>query len=242
MSDRVVHESDAFSAQLTWTAGGACLIAGPVVFCIVRLVHGDIPAGDPHASLLFVMHRSSYAAVHVTAALAMLVTVSGLMAMARALRHPVSWLIGRSAIVAAVAGWAVFTVESTSEGMALPVLARLANTTDAALRADLTQSARTIAEATYGPSLVAMALMIGIPLLLVGVAMVLDHQFPAWLGVIGAVLGLLIAATAVALFVDPGLIPGVVLYGVLGSVLAQLWLAAVGATMLRRRARADLSA
>jgi hypothetical protein len=39
---------------------------------------------------------------------------------------------------------------------------------------------------------------------------------------------------ALGLFLIPSLFPGFLLYGVLGSVIAQLWLAATGIVMLRR--------
>jgi hypothetical protein len=39
---------------------------------------------------------------------------------------------------------------------------------------------------------------------------------------------------AVGLFLVPSLFPGFLLYGVLGSVVAQFWLLAIGIVMLRR--------
>jgi hypothetical protein len=41
------------------------------------------------------------------------------------------------------------------------------------------------------------------------------------------------AAPPLRLFLIPGLFPGFLLYGVLGSVIAQLWLVATGIVMLR---------
>jgi hypothetical protein len=78
-----------------------------------------------------------------------------------------------------------------------------------------------------------MALMIGVLLLLLGIAMVLD-QYPSWLGWTGLVIGGTTMLAAVALFLIPSLFPGFLLYGVLGSVIAQLWLVATGIVMLRR--------
>ena len=217
--------------------GGTCLVVGASIFCAVRLLHGDTPAADPAAALNFVDDRRTYAAVHVIAALAMLSTITGLMATASSLTHPAAWLIGRSAMASLLVGWAVFTVESSSEGLALPVLAAQATRADPQMRAELIQTARAVAEATYGPSLMGMALMIGTPLLLFGIAIVLDAGLPDWLGWAGAVIGVLTVATAVGLFLKPDLIPGFLLYGVLGSLLAQLWLAALGIHLLRRRHR-----
>ena len=64
-------------AVLNLRVGGVCLMVGAVLFATVRLLHGDTPAADAEASLNFVQHRSTYAAVHVFAALIMLVTLTG---------------------------------------------------------------------------------------------------------------------------------------------------------------------
>jgi hypothetical protein len=74
---------------------------------------------------------------------------------------------------------------------------------------------------------VAIALMIGVPLLLLGIAMVLDRH-PSWLGWTGLVIGGITMLAAVGLFLIPSLFPGFLLYGVLSSVVAQLWLVATG--------------
>jgi hypothetical protein len=46
---------------------------------------------------------------------------------------------------------------------------------------EFVRAARAVAAATHGPSLVAMAVLIGFPLLLFGLAMVLD-RYPSWIG------------------------------------------------------------
>jgi hypothetical protein len=63
--------------------------------------------------------------------------------------------------------------------------------------------------------------------------MVLD-RYPSWLGCTGFVIGGMTVLAALGLFLIPSLFPGFLLYGVLGSVIAQLWLAATGIVMLRR--------
>ena len=220
---------------LNSTVGGICLVVGAATFATVRILHGDTPAADPEAALVFVQHRPTYALVHVVAPVAMLLTLTGLIALVRTVRRPAAWLVGQAAVVSALAGWAVFTVESTSEGLGLPVLAAAAATADPARRPELVVAARAVASATYGPSLMGMALMVGLPLLLAGTAMVLDRRYPSWLGATGAVIGGATATSAVSLFLHPDLFPGFLLYGVLASVLAQLWLISVGVTLLRRR-------
>jgi hypothetical protein len=223
----------AVDAALNLKTGGICLIVGAVVFAIWRLLHGDTPAADAEAALNFVRNRPLYPTVHMFALLAGLVVVIGLLALARSFDRPGSWLIGQAAVVSATVGLAIFGVESTSEGLALPELADAASKVDSAQRIEFVRAARAVAAATHGPSLLAMALMIGVPLLLLGVAMVLD-QYPSWLGWTGLVIGGITMLAAVGLFLIPSLFPGFLLYGVLGSVIAQLWLVATGIVMLRR--------
>jgi len=220
------------TVALNLKAGGVCLIAGSVVFAGCRLLHGDTPAADAEAALNFVRDRPIYPAVHIFAVLAALVSLIGLVALTRSLTRPASWLIGQAAVITATVGLAIFGVESTSEGLALPELAAAANA-DPGQHAELVRAVRAVAAATHGPSLLAMALLIGLPLLLLGIAMVLD-QYPAWLGWAGIIIGGITALAAVSLFLMPSLFPGFLLYGVLGSVIAQLWLLATGIVMLRR--------
>jgi hypothetical protein len=222
----------AVDAALNLKTGGICLMAGALVFTIWRLLHGDTPAADAEAALNFVRNRPIYPTVHMFAVLAALVVVIGLLSLTRSLNRP-AWLIGQAAVVSATVGLAIFGVESTSEGLALPELADAASKVDPTQRVEFIRAAHAVAAATHGPSLVAMALMIGVPLLLLGIAMVLD-QYPSWLGWTGLVIGGITMLAAVGLFLIPSLFPGFLLYGVLGSVIAQLWLVATGIVMLRR--------
>src|SRR4029450_12898700 len=112
----------AVDAALNLKAGGVCLIVGAAVFAMWRLLHGDTPAADTEAALNFVRNRAIYPTVHVSAVLAALVVVIGLLALARSFDRPGSWLIGQAAVVSATAGLAIFGVESTSEGRVLPEL------------------------------------------------------------------------------------------------------------------------
>src|SRR5215211_3650107 len=221
----------AVDAALNLKTGGICLIVGAVVFAIWRLLHGDTPAADAEAALNFVRNRPIYPTVHMFAVLAALVVVIGLLGLTRSFDRPGSWLFGQAAVVSAMVGLAIFGVESTSEGLALPELAEAASKVEPTQRVEFVRAAHAVA-ATHGPSLVVMALMIGVPLLLFGIAMVLD-RYPSWLGWTGVLIGGMTMFAAVGLFLIPSLFPGFLLYGVLGSVIAQLWLVATGSVMLR---------
>jgi hypothetical protein len=228
--------SPSAAGALNLRVGGVCALVGAAVFVTVRLLHGDTPAADPEATLRFLASRPSYPAVHIIAVFAALITLAGQLALASSLGSPPAWLLGRVALASEMVGLAIFGTESTSEGLALHELADMASKAEPSEQAELVRAARAVAEVTHGPSLVAMALLIGVPLLLFGVALVLD-TYPSWLGLSGMVVGLATLSAATGLFLAPTLIPGALLYGVLGSVIAQIWLAFTGAAMLRRAAR-----
>lgn len=221
--------------MLSLKTGGICLLIGTLGFARARLLHGDTPAADADAALTFVAGRPNYAAVHLVAVLAAAMIVIGIMALAGSLMRPAALLLGRAGTTTAVIGAAIFGVESTSEGLALPELASAAEA-DPGQRAEIVSVARAVAAATHGPSLVAIALFIGATLLLIGLSIRLEG-YPAWLGVGGAVVGAVTLTAAVSLYLRPSLFPGALLYGVLASIVAQLWLAAVGVVMLRRAVR-----
>src|SRR5947199_1886190 len=117
--------------------GGVCAGVGSVVFAVVRILHGDTPGADAAASLDFVGGRPDYAAVHVVAVIAAFLTLAGLVGAADSFREPVAWALGRLGIVAATVGLAIFAVESTSEGLALPELSRAAASATPDQRPDL---------------------------------------------------------------------------------------------------------
>jgi hypothetical protein len=220
----------------TLRAGGACLILGAAAFATVRLMHGDTPAAHAEAALRFVASRPTYAAVHLFAVLAACVALIGLFAFVHSLSSPSGRLLGRAALGSFVAGLAVFAVESTSEGLALPELAEAARRATPGERAELVGAAHAVAAATHGPSLIGMALLFGVSLVLFGSAAVRDG-YPGWLGWSGTAVGAVTLLAAAGLFLSPSLFPGALLYGGLGSVLAQAWLLATGVVLLRRPAR-----
>jgi hypothetical protein len=229
------------SVALNLKAGGVCAIVGAVVFATVRIAHGDTPAADARAALEFVGSRHIYAVVHVVAVFSALAGLAALIALVSSFTRPPAWLLGRLAVVTATVGLAVFSVESTSEGLALPELADAYAKAAPDQQADLVRAAQAVAAGTHGPSLIALALLYGLSLILFGLAMALD-AYPSWLGWAGVVVGAATLFAAVGLFLRPSLMPGSVVYGGLASVLDQLWLLVVGVVMVRRAARIPESA
>jgi hypothetical protein len=215
------------------TVGGVCTIVGAVAFTVVRTLHGDTPGADPVASLDFVGPRPQYAAVHIAAVFAALLTMTGLLVLAHSLTTPVARLLGRWGLSCALVGLGIFGVESTSEGLALPELARASATASPQERDELVRAAHAVLIGTHGPSLVGVAVLYGVPLVAFGIA-ILSDDHPDWLGWAGIGVGALTLLAATGQYLDPDLMPGFLIYGVLASVLAQLWLIAMAVTLLIR--------
>lgn len=225
--------ADAVREVFSLKIGGVCAIVGAVTFGVVRTLHGDTPAADPQASLTYVGASPIYAGVHIGAVLASLLTLAGLIALAGSLTHPAAWAVGRLGVASSIVGMAIFSVESTSEGLALPELAHAFASASPDQQADLVRAAHAVLAATHGPSLVAVAILYGVSLVLFGLAVVLD-SYPSWLGWVGLVVGAATLIAATGQYLQPDLMPGALIYGLLASILAQLWLIALAVVMLRR--------
>ena len=213
--------------------GGTCALVGAVAFMIARVLHGDTPGADAAASLTFVATRPIYAGVHITAVFAALLTVAGLISMAGTFTHPIAWALGRLGAASSLVGLAIFGVESTSEGLALPELAAASASASRDQHAELVRASHAVLAVTHGPSLVAVALLFGVTLILFGMSLTYD-VYPSWLGWIGIMIGVATLIAATSEYLKPDLMPGFLIYGLLASVLAQLWIFALAVAMLRQ--------
>src|SRR6266536_3443106 len=94
-------------------------------------------------------------------------------------------------------------------------------------------AARTAFTILRGTSLTSILILWGVPLLLLGRAMLLDG-YARWLGWTGLTVGAVIILAALALLLREELFPGVLLYGLLASIVVPLWSLALGVAMWRR--------
>jgi hypothetical protein len=223
------RREDAVSLRI----GGVCAIVGAIAFATVRVLHGDTPAADAQASLEFVAGRPWYAATHIGAVFAALLSLVGLIALVGSLIKPAALLFGRFGLATLLVGLAIFSVESTSEGLALPELARASAEAAAEQQSELVRAAHAVLAMTHGPSLVAIALLYGVAFVGFGSALVID-DYPSWLGWTGVGLGALTLIVATGEYLNPDLMPGFLIYGVLASILAPVWLVALSVVLLRR--------
>jgi hypothetical protein len=212
---------------------GACTIIGSLTVFGFRLAHGDAPAADPEAQLRFITDHPAYAGVHLGTILGVLLWTAGLVLLAGTLTHPFARLLGRLGTACVLVGAAIFITDFTIDGVAGQDLARAWSAAAPGDKADMVLAARTASAMLRGTSLISILVLWGVPLLLFGRAVSLEG-YPAWLGWTGLASGAATVLGATALLLRPDLFPGVLVYGLLASVVVQLWSLVLGVVMWRR--------
>jgi hypothetical protein len=218
--------------------GAACAVLGGLAIAGFRLLHGDLPAGDAPAALAFITRHPFYAGIHIGTVLGVLVWVGGIVALSGTITNGLAGLLGRLATASVLVGAAVFIVDFSIDGVAGQDLATTWAAAAPADRPELELAARTAFTILRGTSLTSILILWGVPLLLLGRALLLE-AYPAWLGWTGLTAGAATILAALALLLREDLFPGVLLYGLLISVLVPLWSVALGLAMWRRAAAVE---
>lgn len=218
-------------AALKLAAG--CLVLGALAVAGFRLSHGDLPAADAPAALAFITRHPFYAGIHIGTILGVLVWAGGIVALSGTLTSGQAGILGRVGTASVLVGAAVFIVDFSIDGVAGQDLATAWQAAPPAERPELELAARTAFTILRGTSLTSILILWGIPLLLLGRALLLE-AYPAWLSWTGMAIGAVIIPAALALLLREDLFPGVLLYGLLISILVPLWSLALGLAMWRR--------
>jgi hypothetical protein len=217
-------------AALKLAAG--CLVLGALAVAGFRLSHGDLPAADAPAALAFITRHPFYAGIHIGAVLGVVVWTAGIVAFTGTLEG-LAGVLGRVATASVLVGAGVFIVDFSIDGVAGQDLATAWRTAAPAERPELELAARTVFTILRGTSLTSILTLWGVPLLLLGRAMLLE-TFPRWLGWAGLTVGVAVILAALALLLRENLFPGVLLYGLLISIVVPLWSLALGLATWRR--------
>jgi hypothetical protein len=212
--------------------GAGCIVVGALAIAGFRLSHGDLPAADAPAALGFIADHPFYAGVHIGTVVGVLAWAGGIVALSGTITAGLAGLLGRLTTAAVGVGAAVFIVDFSIDGVAGQDLATAWQAAPTA-RPELELAARTAFTILRGTSLTSILILWGIPLLLLGRALLLE-AYPAWLSWTGMAIGAVIVPAALALLLREDLFPGVLLYGLLISIAVPLWSLALGLAMWRR--------
>jgi hypothetical protein len=212
--------------------GAVCAVLGGLAIAGFRLLHGDLPAADAPAALAFITRHPFYAGIHIGTILGVLVWAGGIVALSATLTGGQAGILGRVGTASVLVGAAVFIVDFSIDGVAGQDLATAWQAAPTA-RPELELAARTAFTILRGTSLTSILILWGVPLLLLGRALLLE-AYPAWLSWTGMAIGAVIVPAALALLLREDLFPGVLLYGLLISIAVPLWSLALGLAMWRR--------
>ncbi|NUR88908.1 MAG: hypothetical protein HOY71_32890 [Nonomuraea sp.] len=215
----------------TTRAGGVALVAGSVMIGGFRFLHGDLPADDADAALHFIAHHGFYAGIHLGTVCGVLLWTAGIVMLTGAFTHPTATAFGRLAQAAALVGAAVFITDFTIDGVTGQDLAHAYAAPGA--HPQLLVAAETAFALLRGTSLVSIAILWAIPLMLLAPALRRDG-FPGWLAWTGLAAGAVSFVAAAALLYRQDLFPGVILYGLLASIVMPIWSIALGVVTYRR--------
>jgi hypothetical protein len=224
---------EATTHQTALRLGAGCTVVGALAIAGFRLSHGDLPAADAPAAMRFIADHPFYAGVHIGTVLGVLAWVGGIVALAGTITARLAGVLGRLATASVLVGAAVFIVDFSIDGVAGQDLATTWAAATPADRPELELAARTAFTILRGTSLTSILILWGVPLLLLGRALLLE-AYPAWLGRSALGIGAVIVLAALALLGWQDLFPGVLLYGLLITIVVPLWSVALGATMWRR--------
>lgn len=209
-----------------------CLVVGSAAGLFFRMMHGDVPAGDPHAALQFIGAHPFYAGVHLGEVLSVILSVIGFVLLSSTLTDRKAVLVSWLAVAVLLVGAAVHVVDFTIDGHAGQTLANVWQTASPLQRTELEQAAGTVYTALHGPALVSISLLWGLATLLFAWA-VRHEQYPSWLHRTGVIASALTCIAALAQYLHADLVPGFLIFGLL-VLLVQIWTICLGATVFRR--------
>lgn len=211
--------------------GAVCALVGSLGYLVALLLHGDLPDQTTQSVLTFIAGRA-WAFHHLLIVFFLMLWVAALGALAHAFVDSLSWVLGRLGTGAAVLGLAVLLWHYNIDGPALEQVADAWTGAEGAARAAELERGRVLLAATSGMFSLYVALLLGLPFVLFGVAVARDRQFPTWLGWTGLVAGSLALAVGATNFAGTRLLPMQLF--VVSALVLSLWMFALGLWMWRR--------
>lgn len=234
-SARTSQTGDVATRRALVSIGGVCAVAGSVLYLVAGAVHQDLPSGAANA-VPHVAGHGSWHLIHLVAVLGIALWPVGFAALAATLADGMSRALGRVATGAMLVGFLVFVVDTLLDGFVLKVAADAW----AGSSGEAKEQRYLIAEAVYrilqGTFVAYIIWLIGVPFLIMGVAVAVGRAYARWLGWAAAVVGGFATVAGSSYYLGLDAIPDLVGF-VVPSGLLTLWLIVMGILMLRGRAR-----
>lgn len=214
-------------------AGAACALVGTLGYIVAFVLHGDLPDQTTQSLLTFIADRP-WALHHLLIELCFLLWLAALSALAYSFASATSWVLGRLGQMIAVLGMAVLLWHYNIDGPALENIADAWTQAQGAEKTMLLERGAILTEATSAMFPLYVALLLGLPFVLFGLAVVASDDYPSWVGWIGAAAGTMAFIVGSSNFAGFDLLPMNLF--VLPVLFLDLWMLIVGWLMWRRAA------
>ncbi len=213
--------------------GGVFAVLGTVANVVASAGHGDLPETGTRAALSFVAARDTWGLVHLTSIFAVLSWLVAFGALSGSMPRGAAWLLARFGFAGCLVGATVHVVFFSIDGYALKGAADAWAAAPGSKREGLLRAGDLVLLLQNSQFVSAIALVLGLPFVLFGLAVAFSRIYPAWLGWVATAAGTGAFFTGVTRFLRFELIPDPVLFGVFGLGVS-LWMAAMGVLMWKR--------
>lgn len=228
----LVAESHAHRAAFL-RFGGVCGVVGALGYLVAFLLHGDLPDQTTTSLLTFIADRP-WALHHLAMILCLLLWIAALAGLAHSLTRSAAWVLGRLGVGSAMLGMTVLLWHYNIDGPALEQVADAWVASEGAGKATHLERGTILTTATSAMFPLYVALLLGLPFVLFGLAVALSGDYPAWLGWVGAMAGALAFVVGTTTFAGLDVLPMNLF--VISVLVLDSWMITMGWLMWRRSA------
>ncbi len=224
---------NAVQERLALKLGAVLAVVGGLGYFAVLLVHGDLPDQTTAVALEHIAGRPEWPLLKLALIVFVLCWVGAFVTLAHSMSRGVSWVLSRLAVAFVMIGATLVLVEYSVLGYGLKRTADAWAVATGPDKETMLLAGRAMLGVTGGLFLNFIAWLIGLPYLLMGLAVAHDDGYPTWLGWVAVAAGAGAMFAGTTRFLGLELVPFPVLYG--GFIIPlTLWLATMGLLMWRR--------
>lgn len=225
----------ASTSAISVRLGGVCAVLGAVGYLAAGALHGDLPSGAANA-VPHVAAHPEWHVIHLLAILAVALWPIAFAGLTAVLTEGWSAILARIATGAVLVGFIIYVLDTALDGYVLKV----ASDVWAGAAGAEKQEAFLVTSAVYrvlqGTFVAYIIWLVGVPFLLMGLAVAVGRAFPRWLGWAAFLVGLFVTVAGITYYLDLDVIPH--LAGFVGpSGLLMIWMIVMGVLMTRSSAR-----
>ncbi|TDD41553.1 hypothetical protein [Saccharopolyspora elongata] len=213
--------------------GAVCAVVGTVGYLVAFLLHGNLP-DETTESLLTYIARRPWALHHMAIVFCFLLWIVALTGLAQSLKRSGAWVLGRLGLGCAMLGMGVLLWHYNIDGPALEQVADAWAASSGAEQAVHLERGTVLTMATNAMFPLYVTLLLGLPFILFGIAIVLSTNYPSWLGWIAAAAGAVSFIAGTTNFVGLDVLP-IELFVITVFVL-DVWMIVIARVMSRRAA------